>query len=137
MSDVLNRTTKEFLRSVNDPDYPTADWIIEPMVGAQRMRDWIDPSQRRTSTYVDIAGDVVTEMSDVDKDAVDAAAAAAADLARKAAAKDEYDGDFELLIKALALVMIDEVNILRAVAALPDRTAAQLRTAIRNKVDSL
>ena len=139
MSDVLNRTTKEFLRSVNDPDYPTVDWIIEPTVGGQRMRFWIVPIQRKEPRYVNIVGDTVTEMTEVEKDAVDAAAAAAGDLARKAQAKDEYDGDFGLLKKAVALVMTDEINILRAAVDPPlsDRTPAQVRTAIRNKVDSL
>ena len=30
MSDVINRTTFQYLRSVNTPEYPVADWIINP-----------------------------------------------------------------------------------------------------------
>ena len=30
MSDVINRTTFQYLKSVNTPDYPVADWIINP-----------------------------------------------------------------------------------------------------------
>jgi len=30
MADVINRTTFQYLRSVNTPDYPVADWIINP-----------------------------------------------------------------------------------------------------------
>jgi len=30
VSDVINRTTHEHLFSVNTPDYPVADWIINP-----------------------------------------------------------------------------------------------------------
>lgn len=34
MADVLNRTTRELLRSVNTPDYPAADWIANPDLSA-------------------------------------------------------------------------------------------------------
>ncbi len=30
MADVINRVTHEHLFSVNTPDYPVADWIINP-----------------------------------------------------------------------------------------------------------
>ena len=42
--------------------------------------------------------------------------------------------DNEKILKAFAELLVDEFNILRALHALPDRTFAQLRTAIRNKV---
>ncbi|MBR9682645.1 MAG: hypothetical protein GOV02_03130 [Candidatus Aenigmarchaeota archaeon] len=38
------------------------------------------------------------------------------------------------LIEALALVIMDEINILRAQHALPDRTANDIVTAIENKI---
>jgi hypothetical protein len=34
MASVLNRTTKQFLGSVNTPDFPPADWIINPDLSA-------------------------------------------------------------------------------------------------------
>ncbi len=34
MADVINRTTKQYLKSVNTPDYPTEDWIINPDLSA-------------------------------------------------------------------------------------------------------
>ena len=34
MADVLHRTTRELLRSVNTPDYPAADWIASPDLSA-------------------------------------------------------------------------------------------------------
>ncbi len=34
MADVLHRVTKRLLRSVNDPDYPTEDWIHNPDLSA-------------------------------------------------------------------------------------------------------
>ena len=32
MADVMNKVTKEYLRSVNTPDYPESDWVINPDV---------------------------------------------------------------------------------------------------------
>lgn len=34
MADVLNRTTKEYRKSANTPDFPKADWIISPDLSA-------------------------------------------------------------------------------------------------------
>lgn len=42
--------------------------------------------------------------------------------------------DNEKILKALAELLVDEFNVLRAIEGLPLRTFAQLRTAIRNKV---
>jgi hypothetical protein len=46
--------------------------------------------------------------------------------------------DNEALIRALAFVVLDEINLIRENAAinLPPRTFSQLRTAIKNKIDS-
>lgn len=46
--------------------------------------------------------------------------------------RDELDN--QKILKALAELLVDEFNILRALHSLPLRTFAQLRTAIRNKV---
>lgn len=64
MANVLNRTTKQYITSANTPDYPTADWIINPdLSGVSGV----------PSKYWKITGDVVTEMNQTEKDAVDAA----------------------------------------------------------------
>lgn len=71
MADVLNRTTKEYLTSQNTPDFDVLDWIINPdlsgVVGVP-IRYW------------KIVGDVVSEMTKPEKDAVDAALAAAQEI---------------------------------------------------------
>lgn len=63
MSDVVNRTTKQYFKSVNTPDFPAADWIINPdltaLIGVP-------------SKYWNISGDTITEMSQAEKDQVDA-----------------------------------------------------------------
>lgn len=64
MADVLHRTTKEYKRSVNEPDYPLIDWIHNPDLSAVA---------GFPSKYWVIAGDVVTLMDQAARDAVDAA----------------------------------------------------------------
>jgi hypothetical protein len=41
------------------------------------------------------------------------------------------------VLKAFALVMLDEINILRTAAAMAPRTTTQLRTAVKNKLQTL
>ena len=60
MADVLNRTTKTLLRSVNTPNYPTAQWIIDPDLSAVSgvpVEEWV------------IEGDAVRAMTTAEKDA--------------------------------------------------------------------
>lgn len=66
MADVINRTTKAYLRSVNTPDYPTADWIVNPDLSSL-----VEVPQK----YWKVVGDTVVEMDQSEKDAVDAALA--------------------------------------------------------------
>jgi hypothetical protein len=51
-------------------------------------------------------------------------------------ALDAQNSRIEALIRALALVTMDEINVIRADSAinLPERTAEQLRTAIKTKI---
>lgn len=146
MADVVNRTTKQYLRSVNTPEYPVVDWIINPDVSALAgvpTKYWV------------ISGDVITEMDQTAKDAVDAAEVAARLAAQRQSLKDAY-AETVASDKAIVLMLIDEVNILRAAlselktnlkgAALnsaltyntdTQRTPSQAKTAYDNKVDSL
>ena len=58
---------------------------------------------------------------------------------RAAAVFAASDGDPEPLpkaVRALALVMLDEINLLRAAAGLPARAAAQLKTAVQDRIDT-
>ncbi len=59
MANVVNRTTKQYLTSVNTPDFPTEDWIINPDLSAVA---------GVPSKFWNITGDVITEMSDAEKD---------------------------------------------------------------------
>lgn len=80
------------------------------------------------SKYWVIIGDVVSEMNQGEKDAVDAVALTARRDAAVNAAVDEVEGDLRQIVK----LMISEINILRAEHSLPDRTLAQFKSQIRN-----
>lgn len=144
MANVLNRTTKEYRTSVNDPDYPVIDWIINPDLSA--VANW-------PSRYWVVSGDVVTLMSQAQRDAVDAAEATA--MKNDTADAVIIAGGFD---RAFCEMLLDELNrhaaatraILTAVAnagtlaALktscaaitppPDRTLQQARDAMRAKL---
>lgn len=62
MADVVNRTTKQHLKSRHTPDYPTASWIHNPDLSAL---------SGVPTKYWNIVGDVVSEMSAAEKQAVD------------------------------------------------------------------
>ncbi len=127
MSTVLDRETKQLHRSVNEPDFPVERFIHEPIEGLASVLDF-------PTKYWVITGDVVTLMDQAARDAVDAQEVADALAADRTVAKDRYDDrDF----KALALVIMDELNILRAEHALNARTPAQLKSAHSAKVDTI
>lgn len=74
MADVLHRTTKQLLLSVNTPDFAVEDWIINPELDGLYVR----PSTFTVpAKYWKITGDVVTEMNAGEKAAVDGAEAPA------------------------------------------------------------
>lgn len=144
MANVLNRTTREFIQSANTPDYPVADWIHNPDLSA------VTGFDRR---YWIVTGDAVSLM--------DAGARAALDAATLEAARDDLANQIdqtEDILRAVVLMVLDELNAhsakinalltaidnasslanlktaVAAISDLPTRTAAQVKTAIRNKL---
>ena len=49
----------------------------------------------------------------------------------------DFEIKFDKLMKAFALVVLDEINALRSQAGLSTRTIAQLKTAVKNKYNTL
>jgi len=49
----------------------------------------------------------------------------------------DFEMQFDKLLKAFAFVVLDEINILRNKASLAERTVAQLKTAVKNKYDTI
>jgi hypothetical protein len=125
MASVLHRTTLEFLSSVNSPEYPDPPWLHNP-----DLSEVVGVPQR----YWKLVGDVVSEMTQPEKDAADAVEKTAeVDLVR-----DEID--LFSFVAALAEVTRKELNILRGKVkptALPDRTRAQMKQAIRDEAEVL
>lgn len=60
MANVLNRITKEYLLSVNEPDFPLSDWIHNPIIPAD--------AQAFPSRFWNIVGDVVTLQNTAERD---------------------------------------------------------------------
>lgn len=71
---------------------------------------------------------------DGDQTNIDAATVAAHEVVQKEQAKVNFDS--QKVFIAFAKLLMKELNILRTQHGLPDRTFAQLRTAIRNEIDS-
>jgi hypothetical protein len=145
MADVLNRTTKAFISSANTPDYPVETWIHNPDMSAvvgQPPRYW------------EISGDTVGLMDAGERAAVDAAELAA----QLDAIADQFD-NVKDYARAIALVLLDSYLLTRgrvngildaidagaslaaiktsvaAINNLPDVTPAQLKDALREKLE--
>jgi hypothetical protein len=144
MAAVLNRTSKVYIPSANTPDYPVAQWIINPDMSLVEGF----PSQ-----YWIITGDIVTLMDQTQRDAVDAQALSASrdNTAQVLEQPEAYP-------RGYALVALDELNahalktnaILDAVDAsttladlktriaaiedYPQRSIQQMQNAVRNKL---
>ncbi|MHC4336256.1 MAG: hypothetical protein ACYSUV_21285 [Planctomycetota bacterium] len=121
----------DVVRSAHTPDYASrTDVVINPDISA------VDGIVAQLYWKHDTG--LIVEMTQAEKDALDAAIAAALDAATRGGAKAELNGfaSLPLLLRAFADVVKDEVNILRALHSIPDRTLAQLRTAIDGRIDS-
>jgi len=116
MATVLNRTTKQLIGSANTPDYPLVGWIIEPDLSAVAgvpVKYWI------------ITDDIISEMSQPEKDVVDATEAQAL----KDAIGAESDAG---ILKAIIAALIKTINI-----RLPSGqkiTKAEMVTAIKGEL---
>ena len=134
MPNYLHRTTKQYLKSVSPAalSEPEANYIYMPDMSAVigvPMRYWV------------ITGDVVSEMSQLGKDTLDAANLSNQ---RDAVIQAEVDR-VESVLRQLVIMIIAENNALRqeinAISAespnitdrtLSDRTIAQVKTQLRN-----
>ena len=121
MGNFLHRTSKQYLQST-PPDSllePLANYIDETDMSA------VDGVPKK---YWVITGDIISEMTQAEKDTVDAAILSDA---RDERVDDKID-DIESVLRQLVKMLISEINILRAEHGLSDRTMAQFKTHIRN-----
>lgn len=135
MPNFLHRTDKTYLRSYsgNKLPEPISNYIEDPDLSAvegQPVRYW------------EISGDTVTLADQATRDAIDAQLLS--DQRDAVAAQLEQQED---IMRAFALVVLDEINTLRqqfntttaetnqlTTTTLADRTVQQLKTALRNKL---
>lgn len=81
-------------------------------------------------------GGAIVEMTQPEKDALDVELAQQALLNTRARTKAFINTPNGKIVKALALVVLDEINALRSQHGLANRTAGQLLNAVNNKVDN-
>ena len=62
MANVLNRTTKQYLKSVNTIDYLSDDWLVNPYLSS------VEGLEKK---YWNITGNIVVPMNQAERDAVD------------------------------------------------------------------
>jgi hypothetical protein len=118
MATVFNRTTNQLIQSVNTPDYPVLDWIINPDLSAL---------SNVPQKYWKVVGDAVIEMSAAEKTAVDAALLAVRRDQIEAKTTDE-------VFKAVLAALVKVVNLRLSVGN--KITVAELRTAIRAEIEA-
>ena len=146
MANILHRTTLEHRVSVNTPEYPDPPWLEAPNLSAVQGVD---------QKYWKISGDVVSEMTVTEKNAVD--------LAELTASRDAVAAKLDRVedeLRAFALTLLDEINLhaaaitaildaadnannlgsfktaMGAINDVPQRTVGQLKTALRNHLGS-
>jgi len=125
MANVLHRTSKQFIKSVNTVKYPPTTWIINPDLSGITERE---------SKYWNINGDQVTDMNVTQKDAVDALESA--EITTEKRGEDKAEFDERIMFRAMMHVMLDLYNAGKKVGA-PDVSISQIRTRVRNKMDGL
>ena len=128
MPNYVHRTDKTYLYSVSPADLPEAEanYIQDPDLTAV---------SGFPSIYWTISGDDVLLMSQAERDAVDAALAAAAVEANKTSQKAQYS-DNEIF-RAQIKYVVDEINILRQNAGLtPARTYGDAQTYMFDAIDN-
>ena len=118
MANVLHRTSKVFLSSQNTPDFSPVTWIINPdMSEVEGFQDkyWI------------ITGDIVTLMTQIERDAVDAAEAAALVLSHRSIGVASIDVPPNVNERAIIHSLNQRINFAtNRIIELQDRVQAML-----------
>jgi len=125
--EVTNRVL-QYLKSVNTPDYSSrGDAIVNPDVSglSADKKYWIH------------SGGSIREMTPAEKQAVNDTEIVKDIADRRSEANNNLIGREGQVIRALAEVVMDEINILRDLQkpSLPLRTLTQLKNAIKKKID--
>ena len=124
MSDFVNPVNLDLVRSASVMPDP---WVV---CSRKNLDIWSEIPQGYRKWVIDpVKGDHVAEMEQAEKDSADAAILEA----ERDAATARLD-DTEQILHAVLVVILDEINILRAQQGLDARTVAQLRAVVRGKL---
>lgn len=138
MGNFLHRTTKQYLRSVppNELAEPLANYISCPDLSAV---------EGFSSRYWIITGDVISLMTQAQRDAVDVAT----ESARRDVRVEEDIDRLESVLRQIVKMMVSEINILRqqfntttgevnqlTTTTFSDRTLQQVRNQLRSGLGS-
>lgn len=130
MANVFNRKTKQYLKSVNTPDYPIADWIINP----KAIPDC-------DSKYIIVKDDDIREMTIAEKavvDYVEPQSITELKAAKHAAVSNEYRNHIlnkytteEQIYVTLGLRTTDDLDTMKSFIA----SCLNEKTACYNRID--
>lgn len=127
MPDYVHPTTLEAYRSV---------WP-QPAGTVEVTREQLTAVQAIPHKYRKWNGSAIVEMTQAEKDTVDAAEAAARTQALRTEAQQalgQTRDDRSLIIRALGLVVLDEVNAIRAHVGMPAQTFDAVANALAQKI---
>lgn len=113
------------------------DWRkIAELAGADSNENMFDPATNELEVVGVTQAALNTAFATYtgDQANIDAATAAAREANQKEQAKGNFDS--QKVLVGFAKLLVKELNTLRALHGLPDRTFAQLRTALRDEIDS-
>jgi len=116
---------------------PVGDYLVDPdmsTVGAGAGNGF-HATVPHQYWKLDIPGNAVLEMTLPEKLAVNAAIDAAALKADKEATRNEYTD--RRIWKAIGGILLDENNLIRRNAGMPERTVEQFRTVVLNRINAV
>lgn len=125
MANVLNKTTLEYRPSVHTPDFPSEEWLINPDLSQVK---GVDPA------YWVLDGPKVVPMTEEQRAAKDQQLAEAAKAEAVESARDETGRP---LVKALAVVIANELTLIRKQAGLGDRTNEEIVQSILTALEGV
>jgi hypothetical protein len=132
MSSVYNRTTKDYRLSVNTPDFSVADWIINPDMSA------VEGVNKK---YHKVVGDNITEMTQAEKDSVDAVDEDARRSSIKSQAMEIIDAEpanhiMGMVLDKFAVVIKRELRNIKSNSPRTEKSMSELRQEVRDAIEN-
>tara|TARA_R110000822_G_scaffold137399_7_gene274896 strand:- start:61 stop:507 length:447 start_codon:yes stop_codon:yes gene_type:complete len=144
MADVINKTTLRFLQSVNTPEYPEPDWVVNPdmrAVAGVSPRYWKWDTGSGRPEPMTAAEQVALDLQAVEdaRDAIVAQIDRQENILRAVMSAvigemNNHSDKTNLILAEIAQAtsLADFKTRMGTISELPQRTLAQLRTVVRN-----